>query len=246
MKRHKSHFSIPQAITCVLDISIRHVQQNLPPPTLALITDITHGIEHHDFSAQLQRHMKGLAAWLYEQNMDVKSASSEWWKTIWDELENEEHERLQLSVSCTTDKSHPLVPSMHLAYDGAQVCMSKNRLWRWWCRRAWSSTKLGSLSSLNFFSKCGPWWLPWLGAILYRTFLGISSSLISHFISLWRRHQNSCALTSRSIIAAAIWNASSESRLSWCQWNTIRMAWEYNIGLYDWTPSIELVRAGNT
>lgn len=128
MKRHKSHFSIPQAITCVLDISIRHVQRNLPPPTLALITDITHGIEHHDFSAQLQRHMKGLAAWLYEQNMDVKSASSEWWKAIWDELENEEHERLQLSVSCTTDKSHPLVPSMHLAYDGAQVCMSKNRL----------------------------------------------------------------------------------------------------------------------
>lgn len=128
MKRHKSHFSIPQAIACVLDLSIRHAQCNLPPPTLTLITDITHRLEHHETSAQLQRHMQGLAAWLFEHNIDAKSALPEWWKTIWDELENEEHERLRLSVSCTTDKSHPLVPSMDIAYDGAQICTSKRGL----------------------------------------------------------------------------------------------------------------------
>ena len=65
-------------------------------------------------------------------------------------------------------------------------------------------------------------------------------------IFVWRKHQNSCASTSHRTIAATVWNASSGSRLSWCQWNTIRMSWEYSNSLYDWNPSTEPASAGMT
>lgn len=119
MHRHKSHFSIPQAIDFFLELSLRHSQSGLPPPSLALLTDITHRIEHERTEADLQRLLHGMRAWLH-QHSDVTSVR--WWHDVWDMEENESARRLALR--CHTDAqgpAHHLVPPIHLAYDGLPI-----------------------------------------------------------------------------------------------------------------------------
>ena len=129
MNRHTSHFSIPQAITCTLDLCMRHAHRQLSPPSLTVLTDITHRLEHHSTESQIVTLLDGLAAWLHQQGWSATNAPSRWWTRIWDEQENELHERLQLtplSSSLSIKHAHPLVPDMRVAYDGARVTISRH------------------------------------------------------------------------------------------------------------------------
>lgn len=124
MHRHKSHFSIPQAIDCLLELTLRQSKSELRPPSLALLTDITHRVEHEHTEAELQRMLQGMRAWLHEQ----PEASERWWDSIWDMSENESSRRLALRVPTTAQApSHHLVPPIHLAFDGLQVLFTKCR-----------------------------------------------------------------------------------------------------------------------
>lgn len=124
MHRHKSHFSIPQAIDCLLELALRQSKCDAPPPSLALLTDITHRVEHERTEAELQRMLQGMRAWLHEQ----PEASARWWDGIWDMSENESSRRLALrSPAADEAPTHPCVPPIHLAFDGLQVLFTKCR-----------------------------------------------------------------------------------------------------------------------
>lgn len=123
MHRHKSHFSIPQAIDCLLELTLRHSRSNLPPPSLALLTDITHRIEHEHTESELQQLLVGMRAWLREHHAEVPAR---WWDQIWDMTENESTRRLALRHPTEAQgPAHPLVPPIHLAFDGLQVPFRK-------------------------------------------------------------------------------------------------------------------------
>ncbi|SHO78510.1 Uncharacterized protein MSYG_2857 [Malassezia sympodialis ATCC 42132] len=124
MHRHKSHFSIPQAIDCLLELALRQSKCDALPPSLALLTDITHRVEHERTEAELQRMLQGMRAWLHEQ----PEASARWWDGIWDMSENESSRRLALrSPAADEAPTHPCVPPIHLAFDGLQVLFTKCR-----------------------------------------------------------------------------------------------------------------------
>lgn len=121
MSRHASHYSIPQAITCVLDLCVRAAKTGAPPPSLTLLTDLTHRFEHHALDEAVRRHMNGLRAWAHAHKLDASNAPPRWWTEPWDASENEAHERLHLNSDGTSDEPSALVPPMRVAFDGAQI-----------------------------------------------------------------------------------------------------------------------------
>ncbi|CCU99249.1 unnamed protein product [Malassezia sympodialis ATCC 42132] len=66
------------AIDCLLELALRQSKCDALPPSLALLTDITHRVEHERTEAELQRMLQGMRAWLHEQ----PEASARWWDAI--------------------------------------------------------------------------------------------------------------------------------------------------------------------
>lgn len=122
MNRHTSHFSIPQAI----DYTLALAQQHPPAPTLTLFTDLTHQTEHYATEEALQQLLAGLRAYAASQS---GSAQPRWWAAAWDDAENEASLMLRTRRGLALDASgtphHPLVPAMHLAYDGQLIQFRK-------------------------------------------------------------------------------------------------------------------------
>jgi len=119
MSRHASHFSIPQAITCFLDLAERHAAAGLPPAALNLLTDITHRVEHHTTEAQLQALLGGMRDWLVERR--GAALPRLWWREIWDDHLNEATQTLALDKPRAPGPAHPLVPPTTLAFDGMRI-----------------------------------------------------------------------------------------------------------------------------
>lgn len=121
MYRHPSHFSIPQAITTVLELSMR-----AHPPQLALFVDMTHRVEYHATEQQLQELLTRLRAFRSSLPGPVDSA---WWVKAWDADANEAQAFLALRPDVRTmpESGPPCseVPSMHLAVDRLRVLFSK-------------------------------------------------------------------------------------------------------------------------
>lgn len=122
MSRHASHYSIPQAITTLLELSQEQVNGGKKAPSLAFLTDLTHRVEHHAMEAQVQKLLGGMRAWLHQQS---QPAQYRWWTQIWDDERNEATETLALRDDYGSANAHPLVPPIHVAWDGLRVDFHK-------------------------------------------------------------------------------------------------------------------------
>ncbi|WFD31359.1 hypothetical protein MSPP1_002394 [Malassezia sp. CBS 17886] len=123
MSPHTSHFSLPQAVECALALAQRDSAcgATVSAP-LVLFTDITHQMEHTATEDALQNLLRGLRTWRHA-HPDVRQP--DWWADIWDARSNEMHLRFSLR-SNVPQPTHPipydpLVPPMHLAWDGLRV-----------------------------------------------------------------------------------------------------------------------------
>lgn len=122
MYRHPSHFSIPQAITTILELASR-----ADPPVLALFVDMAHRVEYHATEAQIQQLVQGLRA--FRATLPATPQDG-WWTKAWDANANESQTALTLrpGVSDALSDQAPEsrgVPAMHLGVDG--MCVHFNQ-----------------------------------------------------------------------------------------------------------------------
>lgn len=118
MTRHASHFSIPQAIQCILELASK-----LPAPPLALFVDLTHGVEHHTTEAKVQEVVHALRCF---RSTLPPALEEHWWTPVWNADENEAQNAFVLHpTSGGTDDPCAEVPAMHLAIDGLRLVFTK-------------------------------------------------------------------------------------------------------------------------
>ncbi|KDN37023.1 hypothetical protein K437DRAFT_259954 [Tilletiaria anomala UBC 951] len=120
-ERHTSHFSIAQALQ--YSLSIRDLR-------LALLTDLTHMVEHWDLSAQLQdweRGMRDAAALVLKRG---ELLQGRWWSPYWDENASEYDRHLSLSrgpppALPSGDIASVALPIFRVAYDEQAVIFER-------------------------------------------------------------------------------------------------------------------------
>lgn len=138
--RHASHFSLSQALSFTLSMPD-------PAPRLALLTDVTHHLEHYQTERNIQSWRKEMQAIQIKQLQDKTSISIEkvgkgeaggprWWDGKWDEHRAERRMKGGLShsligpseISDSTSASlEGFLPEIHLAYDGMVVDFESNQ-----------------------------------------------------------------------------------------------------------------------
>lgn len=119
MTRHASHYSIPQAITRVLELA-----EQDRPPTLAIFTDVAHTVEHRTTEAQLQQLVKDLRTY----RATLADPPPEWWRAVWNPDANERQGRIATTKPVKPKGDAPLspyVPAMHFAIDGLSVSLRR-------------------------------------------------------------------------------------------------------------------------
>ncbi|CAO1618144.1 unnamed protein product [Parajaminaea phylloscopi] len=151
-RRHASHFSVSQAVSFLLSLpadtktSPDSREQSAPGPTLGILTDLTHRLEHHALQSDLDQFTQDLRTWSRAQpdvwaRADAERRRGEgsgprWWRPVWNEDEAERDEgRIMLNPNRLgegvqhgrgaamdpadrTSLSSPHVPEIKVAWDG--------------------------------------------------------------------------------------------------------------------------------
>lgn len=130
MDRHASHFSFAQALAFFALFD--------PPPSLGLLTDFTHRIEHHKTQELVDEWRNGMNASQQgvlangRQTMSTNGSDvlgrERWWQSIWDERANERDMTIKLKRSFGQSLDEEAarrvphyVPPILLAWDGMVV-----------------------------------------------------------------------------------------------------------------------------
>jgi hypothetical protein len=108
-RRHASHFSVAQALQYCL--SIKSLE-------LALLTDLTHELEHWELDRQLEVWQKGMgnAAHMIGARENQNNSREPWWRGLWDEDACERYGVLELLTSLPPQAGTKF-PVFRVAYD---------------------------------------------------------------------------------------------------------------------------------
>jgi hypothetical protein len=133
--RHASHFSLSQALSFTLSMPE-------PLPRLALLTDVTHHLEHYQTERNIQEWRSEMQAYrgrtLQEQvDMSIdkvgkgEAGGPRWWNGKWDERRAERrmkgglvHSLIgkdDLLPASSSNSAQGILPAIHLAWDGMVI-----------------------------------------------------------------------------------------------------------------------------
>lgn len=92
-RRHPSHFSLSQAISFLLSLPPSSDSEGSKRPTLGLLTDLTHRLEHHALQNDLDTFTDDLRRWSSTNTPGTRTngqrrgegSGPRWWAEVWDE-----------------------------------------------------------------------------------------------------------------------------------------------------------------
>lgn len=132
MDRHLSHFSFSQALAFFAAFD--------PAPSLGLLTDFTHRIEHYATQELVDEWRNGMLLSQLSKSSDKPLVSNgpngaeggRWWNHVWDELANERDLTIRLKQSFedkideeAAKRVVHYIPPIKLAWDGMVVPFSR-------------------------------------------------------------------------------------------------------------------------
>ncbi|CAO1616509.1 unnamed protein product [Sympodiomycopsis kandeliae] len=143
--RHPSHFSVSQALSLLL--SLPQLTPGKPSPSLGILTDLTHRLEHYDLQNQLDAFSTSLKGYAQTASSKVQQFHSKrrgegsgprWWASVWDEDRSERTGRIEIdkpstketidftqlslgNTSVETSGYTAHVPELKVAWDGMVV-----------------------------------------------------------------------------------------------------------------------------
>lgn len=104
---HKSHFSLPQALTYLLSLPTK--------PKRAILTDFTHRVEHYSTQTMLQE-------WQSKMRACRHASTPDWWQEVWNESLSEKNACLEVISThrqeISEEEAKERVPSVEMGYDG--------------------------------------------------------------------------------------------------------------------------------